>query len=118
MTLAPATYLATLEHARRRVAEFLAGFLAVNFLGGLVVMLGPGRLLLALLPRPSDEAKHIIELIAGVALLVLAALLWVRRVKLRERQLPTASGRRTGVMLGAGLAAVELPTALPYFAAI
>jgi len=118
-TIAPAMFLATREHPTRRVAEFLIGFLGVNLLAGLLIMLGPGELLLAILPKPSREAKHIIELVAGIGLLVLAAGIFSRRSTLRQRSLPASSGRRrTGVALGAGLAAVELPTALPYFAAI
>jgi cytochrome c biogenesis protein CcdA len=118
-TLGPAMYLATVDHPRRRVAEFLIGFLAVNVAGGLLIMLGPGQLLLDLLPKPKPVTKHILEVVAGVALLVLAVGLWTGRRALRRRDPPTFSGsNRTGVMLGAGIAVVELPTALPYFAAI
>ena len=118
-TLGPAMYLVTIDHPRRRLSEFMAGVFAVNLLGGLVIMLGPGQLLLSLVPRPDPTTKHIIELVAGAALLVIAVLLWSGRQALGRRKPPVFKGnRRSGVWLGAGIAAVELPTALPYFAAI
>ncbi len=118
-TLGPGMYLATVEHPRLKLAEFLVGFLAINVAAGLLIMLGPGQIILDLLPKPKPLTKHIIETVAGVALLGIATGLWTGRRALRRRSPPTfAPGRRTGVMLGAAIAAVELPTALPYFAAI
>ena len=118
-TLGPALYLVTIDHPRRRLIEFLIGVLVVNLLGGLVIMLGPGQLLLSLVPKPDPTTKHIIELVAGAALIVIAVLLWSGRRGLGRRKPPVFSGDgRSGVMLGAGIAAVEFPTALPYFAAI
>jgi cytochrome c biogenesis protein CcdA len=112
-------YLVTIDHPRRRLSEFLTGVFAVNLLGGLILMLGPGQLLLSLVPKPDPTTKHIIELVAGVALIVIAVLLWTGREALGRRKPPVFKGnRRSGVILGAGIAAVELPTALPYFAAI
>ena len=118
-TLGPGMYLATVESASRRIREFLIGFLAVNLVGGLILVFGPGQLVLAVLPKPSPTAKHIIELVAGVILLAGAIGTWAGRRALRRHTPPTFSGgKRTGVELGAGIAAVELPTAFPYFAAV
>jgi cytochrome c biogenesis protein CcdA len=118
-TLGPAMYLATIDHARRRLAELLIGFLAVNVTGGLLIMLGPGQLLLDIVPKPKPLTKHIIELVAGLVLIGIAAGLWTGRRSLGRRTPPTfAPGKRFGVMLGVGIGAVELPTAVPYFAAI
>ena len=45
--------------------------------------------------------------------------LWVRRRSLARRELPTPSGGgRSAWVAGASIAAVELPTAAPYFAVI
>jgi cytochrome c biogenesis protein CcdA len=118
-TLGPAMYLVTVEHPRRQLAAFLVGLLSVNLIGGALIMLGPGQLILDLVPKPKPVTKHIIEVVAGVALLAIAISLWSGRKALGRRKPPTFTpGKRSGVMLGAGIAVVELPTALPYFAAI
>jgi cytochrome c biogenesis protein CcdA len=91
----------------------------VYFLGGAAIALGPGQLLLSLIPHPSHTAQHIIELVVGVALLVAAVVLWRWRRRLTERDAPDFDPRgRSSWILGATITAVELPTAFPYFAAI
>lgn len=118
-TVAPALFLATTDHPRRQVGEFTAAFCAVNLAGGALIALGPGQLVLSLAPRPGPTAKHLAELIGGAALLVAAGILLAAHDRLRRRELaPRAAGRRSGLALGAAIAAVELPSALPYFAAI
>ena len=118
-TVGPALYLATTRHARRQVAEFAVGIFAVNLIGGALIALGPGQLLLALVPHPSSFAKHLTEVVVGAAILIAAAILWSRRSQLAARALPATGGRTgAGAVLGAGIALVELPTAFPYFAAI
>ncbi|MGH2925335.1 MAG: GAP family protein [Solirubrobacterales bacterium] len=118
-TAGPALYLATTRHARRQVAEFAIGIFAVNLIGGALIALGPGQLLLALVPHPSPVAKHLTEVAVGAAFVIAAAILWTRRRQMAARALP-GTGGRTGAsaVLGAGIALVELPTAFPYFAAI
>jgi cytochrome c biogenesis protein CcdA len=99
--------------------EFLIGFLAVNLVGGLLIMLGPGQFLTHHVPKLRPPAKHIIELVAGVVLITIAIGLWTGRRTLGRRKPPSFRGsKRTGLALGVSIAAVEFPTALPYFAAI
>jgi len=118
-TVAPALYLATTEHPRRQVGGFTAGVFAVNLLAGLLIMLGPGQWLLSLIPRPNAVTKHIIELLAGTIILVLAAGLWFGRRSFARSKLPSVETKGgPSLALGAGIGAIELPTALPYFAAI
>ncbi len=118
-TIAPALYLATGEHARRSVIQFTAGVFVVMFAGGAIVALGPGQALLALVPRPHPTARYIIEVVAGVVMLVGAGVLWYQRRSLAQRELPTPSaGGKSSALLGVTIGAVELPTAFPYFAAI
>ncbi len=118
-TIAPALYLASGKHARKQVTEFTLGVFFVYLLGGTVIALGPGQLLLALVPHPDSEDKHVIEIIAGVAMLVAAALLWIHRDRLADRKLPKVDPEgKSSAILGATISAVELPTAFPYFAAI
>ncbi len=119
-TIAPALYLATnAEHARRQVAEFTIAVFAVYLVGGLAIALGPGELVLALVPRPSKHLGYVLEIVAGVAMLTASAFLWGYREHLAQREPPEvkADGRSSAI-LGATITAVELPTAFPYFAAI
>jgi cytochrome c biogenesis protein CcdA len=118
-TIAPALYLATGSEPKTRVAEFTFGVFAVYFVGGALIALGPGELLLALVPKPTLETRHVLEVIAGAAMVVAAILLWVYRRRLSTRKAPQTSAEgKSSAILGATISAVELPTAFPYFAAI
>jgi cytochrome c biogenesis protein CcdA len=118
-TIAPALYLASGDRARANVTEFTFGVFAVYLIGGAVIALGPGQLLLALIPTPSREARLILETAIGAALIATALVLWRHRDRLSERRLPQprAEGRSSAI-LGATITALELPTAFPYFAVI
>jgi cytochrome c biogenesis protein CcdA len=118
-TIAPALYMAAGDRARQRVTQFTLGVFVVYLLGGVAVALGPGQLLLSLVPHPSRVARHIAEIAAGVAMLVAAAFLWRFRERLGARKAHDfeVAGRNSAA-LGATITAVELPTAFPYFAAI
>jgi cytochrome c biogenesis protein CcdA len=118
-TIGPALFLAGGDHPRTKVAKFTLGVFAVYLLGGAAIALGPGQLLLALIPRPDRAARHDIEIAAGAAMLLAAAMLWRFRERLSARQVKTLSPEgRSSAALGATIMAVELPTAFPYFAAI
>lgn len=120
-TIAPALYLATGERARSRaqVAQFTAGVFAVYFLGGALIALGPGQLLLSLVPKPDKAVRYAFEILAGAAMLAAAAWLWINRDHLSTRKPPEFQAHgQSSAILGATITAVELPTAFPYFAAI
>lgn len=118
-TVGPGLYLATARRGTRRVIQFTSAVFAVNLVAGVVLTVGPGRLLLGLVPHPQRTVRHVIELVAGLSLLGLAVLLWSGRRRLARRPLPLRDGRGGSAwILGASLAAVELPTAAPYFAVI
>jgi cytochrome c biogenesis protein CcdA len=119
-TLGPALFLATTQRPARRVTLFTLGVFAVNLVAGIVLTLGPGRLVLGLIPRPDKTVRHVIELVAGVALIGAAVALFVGRRKLARRSLPMRSsgGGGSAFVAGVSIAAVELPTAVPYFAVI
>jgi cytochrome c biogenesis protein CcdA len=118
-TIGPALYLAAGRDARRQVMQFTVAVFVVYFLGGLIILLGPGQLLLHLVPHPDREDRYVIETVVGVALIVTAAFLWGYREQLMTRKIrtPKTEGKSSAV-LGATITAVELPTAFPYFAAI
>jgi cytochrome c biogenesis protein CcdA len=118
-TIAPALYLATGDRARRQVTEFTIGVFLVYLVGGAIIALGPGQLLLSIVPKPNADTRHTLEVIAGVAMIAASFWLWRNRDHLADRELPASKtqGRSAGI-LGATITAVELPTAFPYFAAI
>jgi cytochrome c biogenesis protein CcdA len=118
-TVGPALYLAVGPSPVRRVLAFTAGVFAIFLAGGLVVALGPGELLLSLVSRPRHTARHVVEIVVGVALVVTSVFVWAKRPTLAARPLPgkNLSGG-SAFLLGIGISIIELPTALPYFAVI
>ena len=120
-TIAPALYMASGERAKSRVLEFTIAVFVVYLAGGALIALGLGGLIRHIVP--DIDVRHTVrytgELVAGALLLVAAVLLWRRRGRMIERGLPKAMPKRkSSILLGAGITAVELPTAFPYFAAI
>ena len=116
-TIGPAVYLATLANGALRVMQFTLGVFGVNLAVGLLLVLGPGNFLFGLIPHPHESTRHVIELVAGVVLLVAAAALWFGRRNLAQHELPMQGGTGgSAIVAGASIAAVELPTAVPYFA--
>jgi len=118
-TIAPALFLATGRDPRQSLVGFIAGVFLVSTLGGLVLTLGPGQFLLGSVPRPGRHTTHLIELALGGAVFLVAVGLWANRERV-ARKVGRHQEReaRTSFLLGAGIMAVELPTALPYFAVI
>ena len=118
-TIAPGLYLALGDRARSSLIQFTLAVFAVNFVGGAIIALGPGQVILHLVPHPHATARYILETIAGVVMLIAAAVLWCKRKSLRRRELPSPSAEgKSAILLGVTISAVELPTAFPYFAAI
>src|SRR6202042_2056346 len=107
------------KRARASLIQFTLAIFAVNFVGGAVIALGPGQVILHLVPHPHATARYILETIVGVVMLIAAAVLWIKRRSLRKRELPSPSAEgKSAILLGLTISAVELPTAFPYFAAI
>jgi cytochrome c biogenesis protein CcdA len=118
-TIAPALYLATADEPLTRVTEFTIGVFVVYLAGGVVIALGPGQLLLSVVPKPDETTRYVLEIVAGAAMLVATVMLWVNRDRLALRNPPEVKAQgRSSAILGATITAVELPTAFPYFAAI
>jgi cytochrome c biogenesis protein CcdA len=118
-TIGPALYLATGPAPLRRVMGFTLGVFAVFLAGGLLIALGPGELLLALVPRPNATTKHTVEVAVGAGLAIAGAVVWAKRRTLAARPMPgrNMSGS-SALLLGGGIALVEFPTAVPYFVVI
>ena len=118
-TIAPALYLATGQCAKRDLIRFTLGAGGTYFLGGALIVLGPGEGLLALVPHPDALTRYILETLVGAVVLVAGLVLWYRRRHLGDHRLPEPkSNGRSAVLLGASIMVVELPTAFPYFAVI
>lgn len=120
-TIAPALYLASGERPRTRVAEFTLSVFLVYLAGGVLIGVGAGQLVRSIVPDIDirETSRYVSELVAGVLLLGAAWMIWRRRHRMAARGFPVSSpNRRSSVMLGASITAVELPTAFPYFAAI
>jgi cytochrome c biogenesis protein CcdA len=118
-TVLPALLYALGRNGRRDVAAFTAGVFAVSTAGGLVLVFGPGRALLAVVSHPRPRVVHLIEAAAGLLVLIAAVVLWLVRARVARRlmeQRPRTSG--SALLLGAGIMATELPTAFPYFGAL
>lgn len=118
-TIAPALVLAVRQRGVLLVALFTLGVFVPSLAAGVLVVIGPGRALLDLVPHIGPDAKHLIEIGAAVALGLLAWILWTQRGRVAggmSREPP--GGGRGAAGLGAGIILAELPTAVPYFAAL
>ena len=118
-TIAPALYFAGGKDAHTSLVGFIVGVFVTNLTAGVLLALGPGQALMAVVPRPGDEARHLIELGAGGVTLALAIGLWLGRARLSAHVTNlTARIDGSSLLVGAGIMVVELPTAQPYIAVI
>ena len=120
-----AVYLALGTHPLRRTVAFTVAAFVVTLAGGLAIALGLGDLIASLLPSLSHTVKWDVITAVGVLMMCGAGVIWWRRDALAGRPSASSSASRPGpseggsaVLIGAGIAGVELLTAFPYFAAI
>jgi cytochrome c biogenesis protein CcdA len=114
-TVGPALYLAAGANAVRSLALFVTGVFGVYAAGGIALALGAGQVV----PHPGNHILRVLETGFGAGAMVLAVGLWVVRDRVAGRlERHRDSGGRAPLLLGAGIMAVELPTAFPYFAVI
>lgn len=115
-------FLAAGKHPVRSTVTFAVTVFVVTLVGGVLIMLGLAELVGSLLPRLSDEVKYALIIAGGVSLGLGGAAIWVKRDALTRRRTSGKSENRrqsgSAVVMGAGIAGVELLTAFPYFAAI
>ncbi|MBS1880301.1 MAG: GAP family protein [Actinobacteria bacterium] len=115
-------YLAAGPHATRRTAVFAITVFLVTFLGGVLIMLGLAELVSSFLPKLSSDVKYALITAGGVSLGLGGIAIWVKRKALADRRSTRAKTDKahgqSAVLMGAGIAGVELLTAFPYFAAI
>ncbi|MBS1887599.1 MAG: GAP family protein [Actinobacteria bacterium] len=120
-------YLAAGPHPVRRTAVFAIAVFTVTLLGGVLIMLGLAELVRSLLPTLSSEIKYALITAGGVSLGLGGAAIWFKREALaghRRRRARNGKAQelkgqgQSAVLMGGGIAGVELLTAFPYFAAI
>ncbi|MGO9898850.1 MAG: GAP family protein [Solirubrobacteraceae bacterium] len=116
-TIVPALWMAGTPRAH--LVSFSLGAFLIYLAGGLVLVFGPGPELISALHHMQGTVEHLIEALAGMFVLVLAFGLWRSRHSQRITRLPEPGATRSSAfVLGAGIMAVELPTAFVYFGAI
>jgi cytochrome c biogenesis protein CcdA len=115
-------YLAAGPNPVRRTTIFAISVFAVTFVGGVLIMLGLAELVRSLLPKLSSEVKYALITAGGVSLGLGGIGIWVKRSSLarspKKKRKATQAPGQSAVLMGAGIAGVELVTAFPYFAAI
>lgn len=117
-TVVPALWLAGAERGRG-LGSYTLGVFAVYLAGGVVLVFGPGPALIAALHHVGGPLEHALQVAGGIVALAFAAALWRSRRRVEAEQRPRRGYTRTSTFaLGAGIMALELPTAFIYFGAI
>lgn len=117
-TVLPALWLASASSGDR-LASYILGVFAAYLIGGLVLLLGPGPALIAWLRNLHGPVEHSLEAIGGIVALTVAFFLWRSRNITADNPRPRRAPTRASAFgLGAGIMAIELPTAFMYFGAI
>ena len=113
-TVGPALLLALGANAKRDLAAFLLGVFGTSTLGGLILVLGPGRALLAIASTPRPHIVHLVEVVVGVVVLVAAVVLWLKREGFARRLSAQSDRTRfSPLALGAVIIVAEFPDRTP-----
>lgn len=116
-TIGPGLYLASYVDGVRSLGGFILGVFTVSAAGGVALVFGAGSLVRA--HHPTAHTEHLVELAAGIALAAVAVGVWLLRARVSAHVIRAETkARRASFLVGAGIMAVEFPTALPYFAVI
>jgi cytochrome c biogenesis protein CcdA len=117
-TLIPALWLAS-TRSESRLASYTVGVFAVYLTGGIVLLLGPGPSVISFLHHLRGPVEHGAEAVGGLLALSLAFVLWRSRHAAEDQpRVRRCETRASAFALGAGIMAVELPSAFLYFGAI
>src|SRR2546423_10430284 len=116
-TVIPALYLAGAPRGRG-LATYTVGVFLVYLAGGIVLVLGPGPALIAALRHAGPRFDHGAETLAGLAALAFAIFVWRSGTGRQEPGRRRFDAPASAFALGAGISAVELPTAFLYFGAV
>ena len=115
-TLVVGLYLAATPRPLRRLAGYTAGIFGIYFLGGAILLVGPAALLRLVTKGIDPTVGYIIALTAGIAALVFAVVVWLRRKRMKAFEMPKRALQPGSTLaLGAAMTLVDLPTAFPLF---
>ena len=113
-TIGQASVLAVGRRPLRATLSFWAGAFLCYLVLGVVLVLGPGRLVADFFRHP-PELLRLGELLLGAAALLVAAVLWRKRRTLRLGQRLIRGDADLAFRLGALVTLADLPTAFPYY---
>jgi cytochrome c biogenesis protein CcdA len=117
-TVVPALWVASAPRARG-LTSYTLGVFVVYLAGGLVLVFGPGPALIAAMHHVQGPIEHTLQAAGGGVALAFAYVLWRSRHVEQAQRTPRRSYTRwSAFALGAGIMAIELPTAFMYFGAI
>ena len=117
-TVVPALWVASAPRAHG-LTSYTLGVFVVYLAGGLVLVFGPGPALIAALHHVQGPIEHALQAAGGGVALAFAFVLWRSRHGEQAQRTPRRSYTRwSAFALGAGIMAIELPTAFMYFGAI
>lgn len=111
-------YLLTTPRPIGRALSYIAGVLAVNFAGGLLLLAGLSALITQLLARLSGELLYTLGLLLGLALVGFGLWLKITAPQSGAVSKPRSPRLFHAFLLGAAVMLNEITTALPYFIAI
>ena len=116
-TVVPALWMASTPRAH--LVSYTFGVFVMYLAGGLVLVFGPGPALMSALHHIGGTVEHVLEAAVGVGVLALGLAMWRSRQSQHTARLPRPGRTRSSAFtLGAGIMAVELPTAFMYFGAL
>ena len=116
-TIAQAAVFAGTERPARAVLGFWAGAMATYLVTGLLVLAGLDRLVRGIADNPPHWLFAIL-IVLGVASAIAGVVAWRGSGQRRIGKLVTSGDHRTAATVGVIATLTDLPTALPYFAAI
>ena len=116
VTIAVALYLASTPRSVVRLIGYIAGVFATYTFGGLLLLYGPASLLRLVTHGVDPRIGQTIAIVAGIAAIVFAIVVWIRRAKLVEHGVPERALKPgSAFALGSLMTVVDLPTAFPLF---
>ena len=116
-TIVEASILAASRHPVRAVLSYWCGALTVYFALGLLLSFGPADALADFLADPPAWVSAA-QILLGAGLVALGVFLWRRRSHIAVGRHLTEARPRVAFGLGVAATIADIPTAVPYFAAV